>query len=739
MPSHKPRPKPDASSAKSKVLESQKIVKPAPPKGGPVQFSQRKDKAGLLVTEELQKAIERCKSKVEAITQECRRRNRRFRDIEFDLDQDQSLCVHGLTSDEFSPEDARRVPQIFNNPQFFIDSASSNDIVQGNLGDCWFLSALVIVSTMPGLIEKICVARDEKVGVYGFIFYRDAGWEEVIIDDLLCLSVPQYETLDGSAKNLYKQDKDAYNEMARKGSKSLYFAQSGTENETWVPLLEKAYAKLHGDYAALEGGFTCEALEDLTGGVASDIPVMDILDEDLFWKEELCRVNRGRLFGCSLDTSDGDWEVNDKRFLMIRNPWGRSEWTGRWSDGSKEWTTEWLQALPALGHSFGDDGAFLMEYKDFLSTWNTIARTVLFDSTWTMSSQWLNVTSRPYPCAWSFGDISFTFSIPKATPAVIVLAKLNDRHFEDVTSCYNWSVDFLLYKKGDKEHIGTSAHGYYRRRSVNLEINLEAGDYVVHVRLDRYPIDGREKSHPEDCLDGWDARKLSRKMTEMSTSNSIAASEKHDTFLPLRADSFAGQDISEIEAIATSASQTVVAVKPGEGGDDEEWEDEEEATTENEEEGEEEAEAEEGEKEGGEEGEGEGEGGEDEDEDEDGVVTHEGYGCDGCGMTPIKGPRFHCLDSSCGDSYDLCEKCVDEEKHPADHKMLRINTPEEEDKYNLKDKIEGNENKITLGLRVYTKRDSPATVKGQLRHGTLLRWTKKQKDEKIGDNEPVSL
>jgi hypothetical protein len=23
-----------------------------------------------------------------------------------------------------------------------------------------------------GLIEKICVARDENVGVYGFIFYR---------------------------------------------------------------------------------------------------------------------------------------------------------------------------------------------------------------------------------------------------------------------------------------------------------------------------------------------------------------------------------------------------------------------------------------------------------------------------------------------------------------------------------------------------------------------------------------
>ena len=34
---------------------------------------------------------------------------------------------------------------------------------------------------------------------------------------------------------------------------------------------------------------------------------------------------------------------------------------------------------------------------------------------------------------------------------------------------------------------------------------------------------------------------------------------------------------------------------------------------------------------------------------------HFGVVCDGCGATPIKGPRFKC--QSCPD-YDLCETCL---------------------------------------------------------------------------------
>jgi hypothetical protein len=98
-----------------------------------------------------------------------------------------------------------------------------------------------------------------------------------------------------------------------------------------------------------------------------------------------------------------------KRFLRLRNPWGEKEWKGPWSDGAKEWTPEWLERLPELKHKFGDDGEFLMEYKDFLKTWNWIERSRLFDSEWKMSAMWMNVNSRSFPCAWNFGDVSCKF------------------------------------------------------------------------------------------------------------------------------------------------------------------------------------------------------------------------------------------------------------------------------------------------------------------------------------------
>ena len=50
--------------------------------------------------------------------------------------------------------------------------------------------------------------------------------------------------------------------------KSLVYSHCKEPNEFWLPIIEKAYAKIHGSYKKLHGGAMTEALVDLTGGVS---------------------------------------------------------------------------------------------------------------------------------------------------------------------------------------------------------------------------------------------------------------------------------------------------------------------------------------------------------------------------------------------------------------------------------------------------------------------------------------
>jgi hypothetical protein len=51
--------------------------------------------------------------------------------------------------------------------------------------------------------------------------------------------------------------------------------------------MEKAYAKVHGDYDSISGGWPGDAVEDLTGGVTTTITTNRVLNRDLLWKEVL--------------------------------------------------------------------------------------------------------------------------------------------------------------------------------------------------------------------------------------------------------------------------------------------------------------------------------------------------------------------------------------------------------------------------------------------------------------------
>ena len=55
----------------------------------------------------------------------------------------------------------------------------------------------------------------------------------------------------------------------------LIYTKSRERNEFWGALLEKALAKWHGSYRAIESGKFCEGSVSLTGGVPESVDVSD--------------------------------------------------------------------------------------------------------------------------------------------------------------------------------------------------------------------------------------------------------------------------------------------------------------------------------------------------------------------------------------------------------------------------------------------------------------------------------
>lgn len=70
--------------------------------------------------------------------------------------------------------------------ELFIDGSSSGDVIQGSLGDCWFLGALSVLATQEHLLRDIFWKAD-KFKEYGFFvlrFYKDTSVCYVFIGKL---------------------------------------------------------------------------------------------------------------------------------------------------------------------------------------------------------------------------------------------------------------------------------------------------------------------------------------------------------------------------------------------------------------------------------------------------------------------------------------------------------------------------------------------------------------------------
>lgn len=276
------------------------------------------------------------------------------------------------------------------------DGIHPNDLMQGEVGNCWLVAAMACIAEFPPVVEGMFTPKTiSQDGKYSVRLYDEKQGQmiDVTVDEYVPCR-PQGWVPGGPI-----------------------FAKPNGE-EMWCLLLEKAMAKHYGSYEDLSGGTTAMAFRNFTGEAntymwkrkggpttpwnkwtlhpterhftSSGTPESKSPDElfsHLFHCDQ-CNF----LMGASIKVTHGSEherpdglveghafslievvEVAGHKLLMLRNPWGNDkEWNGAWSDNDKMWEKH-PDVKAKLDPEFGDDGLFWMCWEDFVKVFDDVS------------------------------------------------------------------------------------------------------------------------------------------------------------------------------------------------------------------------------------------------------------------------------------------------------------------------------------------------------------------------------
>jgi calpain-15 len=260
------------------------------------------------------------------------------------------------------------------------DSVRPDDVRQGAVGNCWFVGALTILARQkPYLYEKLFPFNQEynEAGAYLVRLCKDGLWRNVIVDDNLPCN----------------------------RNKSLCYT-TASRRQLWVPLIEKAAAKLSGCYEGMHSGTLCEAFSLLTGFATQRelLPSdMNPEEKELLWARVVSAHAAGCLVGlaCAMKPQGKSIslsELHEKglqaphayvlldtreltvdggvKLVQLGNPWGDrspSTWKGAWSNGSTEFRKAVQgKLLPSSSNDINPNGEFWMTWEDVLAHFATV-------------------------------------------------------------------------------------------------------------------------------------------------------------------------------------------------------------------------------------------------------------------------------------------------------------------------------------------------------------------------------
>ena len=430
-------------------------------------------------------------------------------------------------------------------PQLFPLILRTCDIRQGCLGDGWFLSSLAILAECPHLLTQLFPQNNETISASGQYHIRlcEAGhWETITVDDF----IPCYP--EGGP--LYAK---------------------GHGNELWVMLLEKAYAKLCGSYAALKAGWAFEAMIDLTGAPYwtvrfDDSETKKMVEDGSLWSLMLQNDDLGYIQSASTPGEDvltvgGDRKSKDNetglvaghayaliavkevkskglKLVQLRNPWGEGgmEWNGDWSDSSPLWTAE-IQRELGITDLDTNDGSFWMCFSDFIKYFFSVNACLIRHvdmgtSKWFESRKKMSFSMSPE------GEVrapSYLLTLTEASDKVYFSMHQQDIRHVTAKPYIDFGVTVLqLNASTGKYTLVTSSGNSADRQNQTKEMSLPAGQYLVIPTSTGCRLSWQYEKHTErciretcDCIGTIDAKKHGNPYVTVTNYD-----DGHENFIP---------------------------------------------------------------------------------------------------------------------------------------------------------------------------------------------------------------
>ena len=361
----------------------------------------------------------------------------------------------------------KRVTEMKPKWEMFENKIEFDDVIQGSIGDCYFLSAITALAEFPYLIsEKFRTTKFDPIGYYEVILFIDGEWQIIFVDD--------------------------YFPVRKNGGGFAYAKPHG--NELWAILLEKVWAKVNGGYSNIIGGMVNEPVTALTGFPVDFLIHSELDSEELFDKvskgdkedaimssatkfEESYVSRKGLVAGHAYTLiSAKEWKGYERgqerriKLLQLRNPWGEKEWNGDWADNSSKWTPEMKEYFE---YSNADDGKFFIDIHNYMQ---------YFDATFICHVLYGAVIKSYYfeNDIYFRHPVVFNIKINKTSKMGISVLFKGWRFNRDIHDVVH-PCSLLLFKYEADRKIKKSYGKWSSLDDVNLIETLENGNYVLWV------------------------------------------------------------------------------------------------------------------------------------------------------------------------------------------------------------------------------------------------------------------